>query len=133
MGDSFFNGDLLFYIGPIFIGIIFIIVISFIVFSIVASIRQWRKNNNSPRLSVPAIISSKRVEVRGGSHGPDHISHSTTDYYATFEFESKDRLEFEINGKVYGMLAEGDIGVVTFQGTRFISFSRENVNLSKQN
>lgn len=97
------------------------------------SIRQWRKNEHSPRLSVPAIISSKRTNIRSSSNGPDHISSSHTDYYVTFEFESKDRLEFHLSGKEYGLLAEGDLGMLTFQGTRYISFTRQQEKISEQN
>ena len=42
----------------------------------------------------------------------------------TFEFESKDRTEFRVNGKEYGMIAEGDYGKLKFQGTRFLEFNR---------
>ena len=33
-------------------------------------------------------------------------------------------MEFHISGKEYGILAEGDIGKLTFQGTRYHSFER---------
>ena len=51
-------------------------------------------------------------------------SSSHTSYYVTFEFESKDRTEFRVNGKEYGMIAEGDYGKLKFQGTRFLEFNR---------
>jgi hypothetical protein len=51
-------------------------------------------------------------------------SHNSTTYYATFEVESGDRLEFTVSGKEYGMLVEGDIGKLVFQGTRYHSFDR---------
>lgn len=50
---------------------------------------------------------------------------SNTWYYATFEVESGDRMEFPMQGKVYGLMAEGDRGKLTFQGTRFLEFERE--------
>ena len=50
---------------------------------------------------------------------------SSTWYYATFEFESGDRMELGVSGSEYGMLAEGDSGKLTFQGTRYLSFERE--------
>lgn len=45
-------------------------------------------------------------------------------YYVTFQFESGDRMEFQVYGSEYGMLAEGDEGKLTFQGTRYLSFER---------
>lgn len=45
-------------------------------------------------------------------------------YYVTFEVESGDRMEFSVYGKEYGMLAEGDEGKLTFQGSRYLGFER---------
>ena len=42
----------------------------------------------------------------------------------TFQVESGDRMELSVNGPEYGMLAEGDVGELTFQGTRYLSFER---------
>ena len=52
-------------------------------------------------------------------------THAATSYYATFQVESGDRMEFEISDMEYGMLAEGDSGELTFQGTRYLNFRRE--------
>ena len=55
-----------------------------------------------------------------------HGYHSTTStsYYVIFEVESGAWMEFSVYGKKYGMLAEGDMGRLTFQGTRYLSFER---------
>ena len=52
------------------------------------------------------------------------MSHTSTTYYATFQVESGDRMEFSVSGAEYGMLAEGDQGSLTFQGTRYLGFER---------
>lgn len=44
----------------------------------------------------------------------------------TFQVESGDRIEFIVNGYEYGMLLEGDMGKLSFQGTRYLSFDRDN-------
>lgn len=59
-----------------------------------------------------------------GAHGY-HTTISTT-YYVTFQVESGDRMEMSVSGSEYGTLAEGDKGTLTFQGTRFLTFNREN-------
>ena len=46
-------------------------------------------------------------------------------YYVTFQVESNDRMEFEVSGTEYGMLAGGDSGELTFQGTQYLNFRRE--------
>ena len=64
---------------------------------------------------------TKRTETSGGSGD----SSASTTYYVTFEFESGDRSEFRVSGQEYGMLADEDLGILTFQGTRYLSFERK--------
>lgn len=54
------------------------------------------------------------------------IQQSALTYYVTFQVESGDRMEMSVSGSEYGTLAEGDKGKLTFQGTRFLTFNREN-------
>ena len=103
--------DLMFTIVPVF-------VIGMFIYVIVSGIGTWHKNNNSPRLSVPVKIVTKRAHI-DVSNGDSH-----TTYYVTFEAESGDRTEFRVSGREYGSIAEGDQGKLTFQGTRYLSFDR---------
>ena len=53
------------------------------------------------------------------------LSSSThTRYFATFELEDGSRLELGLKDAEYGMLAEGDQGQLSFQGTRYLGFER---------
>jgi hypothetical protein len=124
------GGDFMFSVFPVIFGIFFIIIFGMIIFTVARGISEWGKNNNSPRIPAEARISAKRLNVSGGGIyndgvGNTHHYASTTTYYATFEFKTGDRKEFRVPYKEYGMLAEGDEGVLTFQGTRYISFERE--------
>lgn len=116
--------DLMQFLFPI----IFFLSFGLIIVAIIRSIRQWNTNNHSPRLTVDAKIVGKRTSVTHHHHNAGntgmHITTSTT-YYVTFQVESGDRMEFHVTGKEYGMLAEGDIGRVTFQGTRYLGFERK--------
>ena len=90
------------------------------------------KNNHSPRLTVPATVVAKRTDVShsssanagdmSGAHGYD--TSTFTSYYVTFQVESGDRMEFEVDGSDYGLLVQGDIGKLSFQGTRYLGFER---------
>ena len=51
-------------------------------------------------------------------------SSTRTRYFATFEMEDGKRLELGMNDSEYGMLAEGDQGCLSFQGTRYLGFDR---------
>lgn len=113
--------------------LVFLFVLGMILFTVVRDLRTWRKNNASPRLTVPATVVAKRMNVSRhhtanagdmtGAHG--YTSTSATTYYVTFQVESGDRMELRLSGAEYGMLAEGDRGRLTFQGTRYLSFERE--------
>ena len=111
--------------------LVIVVIGSFIVMA-VRGTAQWHRNNQSPRLTVEAELVSRRTEVstfhHGGHNGTDvcHTSSSTT-YYVTFQVDSGDRMEFSVSGQEYGLLAEGDRGKLTFQGTRYLGFEREKV------
>lgn len=106
---------------------VFALVIGTFIFTAVQGISQWNKNNNSPRLTVPVSVVSKRTNVsrhRSTGAGGHHYHHTHTTYYVTFQVESGDRFELVVDGGEYGMIAEGDVGNLTFQGTRYLSFER---------
>ena len=122
--DGFSVMEILF---PFFFFAVFGMVLIVLVVTLVRGIGEWHKNNNSPRLTVPAKVVSKRTSVsHGHHHGANGHMHTTSStwYYVTFEVESGDRMEFGVSGSEYGMLAEGDSGKLTFQGTRYLSFER---------
>ena len=110
-------------------GVIFILlfILVFATFIVVFSriIRQKRKDDRSPRLTVPVTVVSRRADVRVHHHNNTNMHHTTsTTYYATFEVESGDRMELSLDGEDFGLLAEGDVGELTFQGKKFLSFER---------
>ena len=100
--------DILSFIVPI----MFIVVFGIIIFSIIQGISTWHKNNNSPRLTVPAVIVAKRTDVSHHQHANAGDMSGAHGFHTTS------------SGLEYGMLAEGDTGRLTFQGTRYLSFER---------
>ena len=116
-----------FSIMRIMVPVIFVLVFGIIIVAMVRGIGEWNKNNHSLKLSVPAKVVSRRTAVSHHHHhqgnGMYH-THTATSYFATFQVESGDRIEFLVSGTEYGMLAEGDSGELTFQGTRYLNFQR---------
>ena len=106
--------------------LIFFCILGIFVVTIARGIGQWNKNNHSPRLTVDATVVAKRTDVTSHHHGAMQTGHfaSATTYYVTFEVESGDRMELTVSGSDYGMLVEGDIGKLSFQGTRYLGFER---------
>ena len=112
MGFGFSVFEALFFL-------VFFLILGVFFFNAIKGARQWNKNNHSPQLTVPAVVTAKRTRVSGGGN-----HHAHTSYYVTFQVESGDRMELSVDGSDYGLLAEGDSGKLTFQGTRYLSFER---------
>ena len=93
----------------------------------------WIRNNRAPQENAGARVVAKRIKVsgHGGTVMPGHVSamntvHSSTytQYFVTFELENGRRLELGVKDPEYGMLAEGDLGSLSWQGTRYLGFER---------
>lgn len=107
--------------------LMFFLVFGIIIFTLIKGLMQWNKNNHSPRLSVNATVVSKYTNVsHHHHHGHNHMGHTSTStsYYVVFEVDSGDRMEFHMSRQEFGMLIEGDKGVLSFQGTRYLGFER---------
>lgn len=122
MLDFFFGGgfEFLFFI-------VFFLILGMVIFFIIQGLRQWNRNNHAPRLTVEATVVTKRHSVhhRHDSVGSSGCCTSSTSYYVTFQVPSGDRMELPMDAAEYGMLAEGDQGMLSFQGTRYLSFARQ--------
>ncbi len=93
----------------------------------------WIRNNRSPQETAEARVVAKRMKVSGhGGHAAagrvssmNMVSSSTyTRYFSTFELDNGKRLEFSVKDPEFGMLAEGDRGRLSYQGTRYLGFER---------
>ena len=93
----------------------------------------WMRNNRAPQVTVEARVTAKRMKVsgHGGTMMANRVSamntiHSSTytHYFVTFELEDGKRLELGVKDLEYGMLAEGDRGRLSWQGTRYLGFDR---------
>ena len=106
----------------------FTAVAALVVVTAVRGIVQTHRNNRSPRLTVPATVTAKRTQVthrrRAGAADGSMGMDITTRDYATFEVESGDRMELAVPAGDFALLAEGDKGRLSFQGTRFLGFER---------
>jgi hypothetical protein len=122
--------DMGFQLISIMVPAVFVIVLAVFILIFVKGIGTWSKNNRSPRLTVDAVVTAKRAEVShhhtagGGAGACGGGVSSSTWYYVTFQVESGDRMELSVSGQDYGMMAEGDRGSLSFQGTRFLGFQR---------
>ncbi|MCG7379663.1 MULTISPECIES: DUF2500 domain-containing protein [Paenibacillus] len=104
--------------------IVFVLIIGIVLLSVGKEVWRWGRNNTEPLLTVPSRITGRRMQV-SQSHAESGSSARTL-YYVTFEVESGDRLEFKVRGEEYGLCSEGDEGRLSFKGTRYVGFERNN-------
>lgn len=117
---------MLFVIVPGFIACCFIAVFATIVVQATCGIAEWSRNNGLPVEESAACVVAKRTEMSGGGHSHHHHhGRVRTHYYAAFELKSGDRMEFAVPGREFGVLVEGDEGLLTHQGTRYHAFRRD--------
>lgn len=102
----------------IIIAVAGLLVIGIFIVIIVSLITNFIRYASSPRLAREARVIGKRLYVSGGNN------RASTYYYATFEFPDGSREEFGVGSKIYGMLAEGDMGTLDSQGTYVHNFNR---------
>lgn len=108
-----------FYLFHTFLSVVAAIVFLTIIRVVVTGLWTWQKNNQSPQETVIAKVISKRQEVSGMNNM------TSTAYFLTFEMDGQDRQEYQVSSKQYALIAEGDLGYLTYQGTRFIRFERQ--------
>ena len=123
-GFGFSSFENTFAIVLVIVVIGFIVVIGSFIVMAVRGTAQWHRNNQSPRLTVEATVVAKRQSFSSHRSGGEMHTTTSTRYFATFQVESGDRMELQMNGQDYGMLVEGDRGRLTFQGTRYLDFQR---------
>lgn len=113
MDQVMFGGfGIMFTIVPMMIFCIFMFVFGTIIYRGI----HTAKDKTKPVIPTRAKVISKRVHIWG--------EHSYTNYYATFEFENGERMEFSIPHNQAGYLVEGDSGILSFQGSLFVKFER---------
>lgn len=103
---------------PLFIIGTMILTFGVVLFVCIKVISEANRNKKMPVIPVKAVVVSKRTKTSG------HSNTTFTKYYVTFELESRDRMELAVSGAEYGMLAEGDAGILTFKGTKYLTFER---------
>ena len=110
--------------------ILFFLVSAMFIFVFVKNIGEWVSNNNSPRLTVDAVIVDKRRATHH-HHSNGHHHHTHT-YHITFEVQSGDRMEMKVPRGEFGLLIVGDRGRLSFQGTRYLGFERNCQGFSEE-
>lgn len=105
----------------IFGGLVFTLVFGGFLYIIIRGLTMWISNNAAELARRTCKVIDKRTEVWGGSGD----SSANTNYYITFEFEDRTRIELYVRPQQFGLITIGDAGELTYQGKRFKQFNRD--------
>jgi Protein of unknown function (DUF2500) len=103
--------------------ILFIFVFAGIFLTLLKVLKQWNFNNKQPKITVSAKLRTKATKVIEQKRN-QYIMPSPTSYLLTFEVVSGESIELSVDGLTYGKFNENEIGILTYQGNRFIHFER---------
>lgn len=105
--------------GPGFVALIALVPMAIGAGIVLYGVAGSIKLAGTPLVVMPARIVAKRTSVSGGGQRS-----ATTYYYVTIELEDGDRNEHSVAGDLYGMAADGDLGVAYVRGTDMLDFQR---------
>ena len=81
------------------------------VFAIMYCVRKSEEKKLKPEQTLEARVASKRVS-------PDNIR------FVVFDMEDGATVEMRVTEEIYNLIAEGDVGRVTFREREFVRFER---------
>ena len=116
--------------SPIFFPLLSFIIMAIIVFGVIffTMIKQWNKNRYSPKLVVNAKVVEKRIKIskflnQGGEIPRDEEFESC---YVIFQLDNGEQIELWVKRSIYLKLSKGDRGKLSFQGTKYLGFEKNN-------
>ena len=102
-------------------GGILAIIILMVVAKLTSRVNVEEREGRKPVYNMEATVKGKRTLVEAD---PELPGASRTRYFVTFHKRDGNRIEMEVPGEDYGLSAEGDEGVLVWQGDEFIVFKR---------
>ena len=113
---------------PIFFFLMFAVMIGVILLTVVKTARERKGNDSASLRKLEARVASKRSRVGGlfrsadGDRASACGSLARSIYYVTFQLQDGGELELQVSESDYGKLKEGERGVLSAQGTRYVDF-----------
>lgn len=97
------------------------IVLLMLVAKMTSMINIEEKRGEKPVYNIQAVVKGKRTLVEAD---PENRNVPKTTYFVTFHKRDGNRVEMQVPGEDYGLAAEGDEGVLVYQGDEFVVFKR---------
>lgn len=97
------------------------ILLLMLVAKVTSMVNVEEKQGVKPVYNMEAVVKGKRTLVEAD---PENPGASRTLYFVTFHKRDGNRVELQVPGQDYGLAAEGDEGILVWQGDEFIVFKR---------
>lgn len=97
------------------------IVLLMLVAKLTSLVNIEEKQGEKPVYNMQAVVKGKRTLVEAD---PENPSVPKTTYFLTFHKHDGNRVELQVPGEDYGLAAEGDEGILVWQGDEFVVFKR---------
>lgn len=97
------------------------IVLLMLVAKLTSRVNVEEKEGRTPVYNMEAVVKGKRTLMEPD---PEHPGATRTLYFLTFHKRDGNRIELQVPGEDYGLAAEGDEGILVWQGSEFIVFKR---------
>ena len=118
-----------FRIFIILFAIIALLVLGGVAAIAVSMIVRKRRNDRAPIRTVRATVSGKRIDRSSHPNAGDPTgAHGYTSFsvrLVRFAVSDGTQTELTVDEETYDRLTEGDSGMLTAQGTRFLSFTKD--------
>ena len=101
-----------------------VMVILSVLFKAVRKNNQRQKDELCPVITKKARVVRRKIIIRPNNITAIGVATDTLEGKVVFEAEDGEELEFRLIGKTYRDIIEGDEGMLTYQGSEFISFER---------
>ena len=95
------------------------ILLLMLVAKVTSMVNIEEKQGEKPVYNMQAVVKGKRTLVEAD---PENPGASRTLYFVTFHKRDGNLVELQVPGQDYGLAAEGDEGILVWQGDEFIVF-----------
>lgn len=99
------------------------ILLLMLVAKLTSMVNVEEKQGKPPVYNMEATVKGKRMLVAASDNDPSAMQ---TTYFLTFQKRDGNRVELRVPGEDYGLAAEGDEGILVWQGDEFVVFKRTN-------
>ena len=106
------------------------LIVGVILFALLRGLYIWNKNNHSPRVTEEAEVYTKRQDfstfmnrdrnIHFGSYRSIYVR-----YFVVFQTKNSGAVKLKVSSDDFDMLREGEKGLLSFQGTRFLGFEKK--------